>query len=210
MSSATVTVDSIDNVSATTTAIQNAVGADKADVVSNQNSANSAIAPLQNIKSISMYSLIGALAAGAIITLLTMIMIVRERRREIGVLKAIGASNISVVMQFISESLVLTLMGSVLGVILGAALSNPILNALVTNAESSTTQAGGPGVRGVGRSIAAIGGGIGSTVQNLHATVGTDMLLYGLLAAVLVAIIGSAVPAFLIAKVRPAEVMRGE
>ena len=35
--------------------------------------------------------------AGAIIIFLTMMMIVRERRREIGVLKAIGASNVNVV-----------------------------------------------------------------------------------------------------------------
>jgi len=64
------------------------------------------------------------------------------------------------------------------------------------------TSFGGPG-GGFGR-------GFQSTLQNIHATVGYEIILYGLLGAVIIAIIGSAIPAFLISKVRPAEVMRGE
>jgi ABC-type lipoprotein release transport system permease subunit len=40
--------------------------------------------------------------------------------------------------------------------------------------------------------------------------VGFSILLYGLLAALLIAIVGTAFPAWLTAKVRPAEVMRTE
>ena len=44
----------------------------------------------------------------------------------------------------------------------------------------------------------------------MKTAVGFDIILYGLLAAVLVAMLGSALPSWLIAKVRPAEVMRTE
>ncbi|HEY1074185.1 MAG TPA: FtsX-like permease family protein [Patescibacteria group bacterium] len=214
VSVATVSVDSVTNLDATVTAIKNKLGEDKADVTSNEESAKQALSPLENVKNISFYSLIGSLAAGAIITLLTMIMIVRERRKEIGVLKAIGASNIRVVAQFITESLVLTVLGSIVGMILGFFLSNPILSALVAN--SSTTDGST-----AGRMIAGPGGGgfmrisqLGSTVQtnlrDIHSVMSYDILLYGLLAALIIAIIGSALPAWLIAKVRPAEVIRGE
>lgn len=212
VSSATVTVDSITNIAPTVDAIKAKVGADKADVVSNEDAAKAALAPLENIKNITMYSLIGALVAGAIIILLTMMMIVRERRREIGVLKAIGASNVNVVIQFVTESLTLTALGAVLGVVLGIATSNPVLNALV----ASNTSGGGAraqGGGGFGRIAAAagnFGGGFGATVRDLHNSTGASIVLYGLLAAVAIAIIGSAFPAYLIAKVRPAEVMRGE
>ena len=173
---------------------------------------------MQNIKTISLYSLIGSLVAGAVIILLTMVMIVRERRREIGVLKAIGASNGIIVSQFVVESLVLTLMSSVLGIILGLALSNPILNVLVNNSQSSTQSVTGGGGRGfgggAGGAIARFGGNFAGGARNaltsLHAVVGTNIILYGLLAAVAIAIIGSAIPAFAIAKIRPAEVMRSE
>lgn len=217
ISSAVVQVDTIENVTDTVAAIKSKLGTDKADVVSNQDEATQTLTPLENIKNISLYSLIGALAAGAIITLLTMIMIVRERRKEIGVLKAIGASNVTVVTQFITESLVLTLLGSLVGAVLGFIFSNPVLNALVSSNASDAGPAGAitrtAGARGGGLAFRAVqftGGGIQESIRNLHAVVNIDIVLYGLLAAVGIAIIGSAIPAWLIAKVRPAEVMRGE
>jgi len=206
VSSITATVDDISNVSATVTAIQNKLGS-TADVVSQQDQANNAIAPLENIKTVSLYSLIGALAAGSVIIFLTMLMIVRERRREIGVLKAIGASNIKITAQFVVEALTLTVAGAIVGVIGGLYLSNPILRLLVTNSTQSATS-GGPG--GPGRGFARVLGLGGQNLQSLHAVVGYDLLLYGLGAALIIAILGSAIPAFAIAKVRPAEVMRGE
>ena len=213
ITSITATGDSIDNVDGVVSAIKDKLGSNKVDVTSTKAAADEAIAPLENIKSISFYSLMGALVAGAVITLLIMMMIVRERRREIGVLKAIGSSNIAVVMQFVYESLVLTLLGSVIGMILGVALSNPVLKVLVNNASSSSTGAeptiSGPGGQGF-RAVVRLGGGIQDAVQNVHATVGLDIILYGLLAAIAIAIIGSAIPAFLIAKIKPAEVMRAE
>ena len=215
INSIVVTVDSIDNVTTVQNAIKDKLGADTVDVVSQQDSSDNAVAPLQNIKTISLYSLIGSLVAGSIIIFLTMIMIVRERRREIGVLKAIGSSNIRIVFQFISESMVLTLISSVVGMILGFIFSNPVLKVLVTNSENSSS--GGNGARqfngGGGMMMARIGGGIDSArnaLQNIHAIVGWEIILYGLAAAIVIAIIGSAIPAFFISKVRPAEVMRAE
>lgn len=207
---AVVTVNDISNVSSVVTAIQNKLGTTVADVVSNQDSANNAITPLQNIESISLYSLIGALIAGAVITLLIMMMIVRERRREIGVLKAIGGSNIGVVVQFVSESLVLTLLGAVVGIIAGTLLSNPILNVLVNNSVSTAAAIGGGRGAGFARVAGQFGGNVRGSISSLHATVGTSIILYGFLAAIAIAILGSAIPAFLIAKVKPAEAMRSE
>ncbi|MDB5178189.1 MAG: transporter permease, putative transport system permease protein [Patescibacteria group bacterium] len=208
ISTATITADDITNVPAAVTAIKAKLGT-KADVVSQQDTATNAIAPLENIKTVSLYSLIGALTAGAVITFLTMLMIVRERRREIGVLKAIGASNVKIVVQFVAEAVTLTSMGAVVGVIGGLLLSNPVLKLLVTTSTSTSTTGAGPG--GGGRGFARIIGGFGGqSLQNLQAVIGYDILLYGLLAALIIAVVGSALPAWLIAKVRPAEVMRGE
>jgi putative ABC transport system permease protein len=216
LNSLIVQADSIDSLSSIEEAIKNKLGADKIDVVSSQETAKNAIAPLQNIKTISLYSLIGSLIAGSIIIFLTMIMIVRERRREIGVLKAIGSSNIGIMAQFVTESFILTLSSSLLGIIIGFAASNPVLKVLVNNSEESARTAK-PILetgRGAGFMVKQMGSnvipGAVNLVKDLHATVGFEIILYGLLAAVFIAIIGSAFPAFFIAKIRPAEVMRAE
>ena len=215
VTSATATVDSLDNLNSTTTAIKNTLGS-AADVTSAQTQANNTVQPLDSVKTVSLYSLIGAVVAGGVIILLTMIMIVRERRREIGVIKAIGASNVKVITQFTSEAITLTCMGAIVGILIGAAAANPITTQLVKSSSSSTTSAftRGPGGGGGGPQFVGGGRGVGgffrNNVSNIHAAVGWDIILYGLAAAIIIAIIGSAFVSLFIARVRPAEVMRGE
>ncbi len=230
VTAAVATVDSLDNLSPTTTAIKNVLGS-SADVQSAQDQANQAAQPLNSVKTISLFSLIGAVVAGSIIILLVMVMIVRERKREIGVLKAIGAGNWRVVLQFMSEAVTFTVLGAAIGLIIGVAAANPVTNTLVTNsANTSNSSAVGPGGF-VTRSTIGSGGGSGpvttfrrptgglfnrgagnvrNTLRNISANVGWDILLYGLGAAIVIALVGSALAAGLIAKVRPAEVIRSE
>lgn len=208
ITSATVTVNSVDNIDGAVTAVKATLGT-TADVVSNQASAKTAIEPLESVKTISTYSLIGALAAGAIIILLTMMMIVRERRREIGVMKAIGSSNAKTMLQFVSEAVTLTMLGLIVGIAIGVFASQPITKVLVTNSTSSSTSTtavrfqGGPGRPGSTNTALR-------SVQDVQASVGLGTIGYGIGIAFLIAIIGSAAPAYLISKIRPAEVMRAD
>lgn len=204
ITSATLNVDSISNVESVTSAAKSALGS-SADVTNAAAQAEESIKPLENIQTISIYSLIGAVIAGSVIILLTMIMIVRERRREIGVVKAIGASNVSIMSQFMTEAVTLTVLGAIVGTIIGALASTPITEMLVTNSTNSTSTAmmgpgAGPRVLGSAR----------NAVTNVTANVGWDIILYGLATAVVIAIIGSAIASYFISKVRPAEVMRTE
>jgi putative ABC transport system permease protein len=212
ITNAIVTVNSIDNIDSTVTSIKSALGS-KADVVSNQDTAKQAIQPLESVKTISLFSLLGALVAGAVIILLTMIMIVRERRREIGVFKAIGASNVKIMLQFISEAVTLTLLGMIAGLIIGSVAANPITKVLVNNSSNSTqTTQQANGQRGGGnfRALRGIGGNSIANARNIEASVGWNIIGYGVGTALAIAIVGSALPTFLISKVRPAEVMRAE
>jgi len=234
VTNAVATVDSVDNLSSVTTAIRNTLGSN-ADVTNSQDAVNQTIEPLNSVKNIAFYSLIGAIIAGSVIILLTMIMIVRERRREIGILKAIGASNTRVIFQFMSEAVTLTIAGAVIGIIIGVIGGNPVTNTLVTNASNSantsTTQtmdSGNFGARGR-MGMSANGGGnftarpttgsgffgrntnsLRNSISNVKANVGWSILAWGLGAAVLIAIVGSAFAGWLIARVRPSEVMRAE
>ena len=205
ISQAIAQVDSIDNLDTAAGEIKNSLGS-AADVVTAQDTSNQALAPLESIKNISFYSLVGSLAAAAVIILLIMMMVVRERRREIGVLKAIGASNFRVVVQFVTEALVLTLLGTALGVAVGSIFSNSITQLLVANAAGTTTQGSLEGVRGAFRVLSANP----RAIFNLTTTVDYHIILDGAIAAVAIAIVGSALPVYITAKIRPAEVLRSE
>jgi putative ABC transport system permease protein len=206
VTSAVVTADSLTHLSDVTSAVKKKLGS-VADVTSNLEQANRALAPLNTVKAISVYSLAGSVFAGAIIILLTMIMIVRERRREIGILKAIGGSNLRIMGQFMSEALTFTLLGAALGLILGSIGGSPVTAALVNSSSNAGSKApgGGMSVQGSGFSDPTLG-----DIANVQAHIGWDVILYGLGAAVLIALIGSAVASYFISKVRPAEVLRSE
>lgn len=207
ITSATAVVDSLDNLASTTTAIKSVLGT-KADITNSQDVADSTVKPLESVKTISLFSLIGAAVAGAIIILMTMMMIVRERRREIGVMKAIGSSNIGIVKQFVVEALTLTVLGLVVGLGIGVAAATPLTNSLVSTSSSSSqsTQRGPGGGMGI-RSFGTAGR---ETIRNINASVGAGTLALGTLSALAIAVIGSAAPAFAISKIKPAEAMRNE
>ncbi|WP_425865128.1 ABC transporter permease [Arthrobacter sp. TWP1-1] len=225
ISTLTVVVDSIENVASTQTALTTALGADRVDVTSGSTSLESAISSLGSVQNISLIAFIASLVTAGLIVLLIMIMVVRERRREIGVLKAIGASNRTIGVQFVIEALVLVVMGSVVGAVVAALSSNPIVNALVAGNTSTTGTAAGaagaaPGGAGPGGGFPGGGEGLTRTrgafagAEQLIGTISTSLgwqtLVFGVAGILLIAALGALIPALLTAKVRPIEVLRGE
>lgn len=211
--------DSFENLETAMNDIQSTLGGeDKVDVTISQQNIQDAIASLKSVQNISIIGFITALTAAGLIVLMVMFVIVRERCREIGVLKAIGGSNRSIVSQFVVEAVVLVAVGGVLGLGTAFVSSGAIANALVSNNVSSSTETteeadtkprmGGGIVRidGSGKDLEDTS----ELVGEVTTSIGVSTLLYGFLGMIAIAILGSAIPAWLIAKVRPAEVLRGE
>ncbi|WP_395402289.1 ABC transporter permease [Arthrobacter sp. UC242_113] len=215
LSTMIVTVDSMENVDAAKTALQDALGTDKADVTQGQRNLETALTSLDSVKNISMVAFIAALGTAGLIILLIMVMLVRERRREIGVLKAIGAPNRTIGLQFVLEALVLVALGSVVGAVIASFASGGIASALVSSSTSTTAAPTGRGgfAGGTGGFPGGQGGPFGGASQlltSVTASVSPGILAAGIAAVFGVAIIGALVPALLTARIRPIEVLRGE
>lgn len=217
LSTMIVTVNSMENVDAAKTALQAALGSDKADVTQGQRNLETAVSSLDSVKNISFIAFIAALGTAGLIILLIMVMLVRERRREIGVLKAIGAPNRTIGLQFVLEALVLVAMGSVVGAAVASLASGGIASALISSSSSTsaaaTGQRGGAGGFPGGGFPGGAGGPLGGASQlltSVTASASPGVIAAGIAAVFGVAIIGALVPALLTARIRPIEVLRGE
>ncbi|MBT8161576.1 MULTISPECIES: ABC transporter permease [Arthrobacter] len=213
LSSMVVTVNSMDNVDAAKTALQSALGSDKADVTQGQRNLETAVSSLDSVKNISLVAFIAALGTAGLIILLIMVMLVRERRREIGVLKAIGARNRTIGLQFVLEALVLVALGSVVGAAIAAFASGSIASALISsNSTTSASNQRGPGGGGFGGGFGGGGafGGASQLLTSVTASASPSTIAIGVAAVFAVAVVGALVPALLTARIRPIEVLRGE
>ncbi|MCB5292967.1 Macrolide export ATP-binding/permease protein MacB [Arthrobacter sp. SO3] len=218
LSTMVVTVNSMENVDAAKTALQAALGTDKADVSQGQRNLQTAVSSLGSVKNISFIAFVAALATAGLIILLIMVMLVRERRREIGVLKAIGAPNRTIGLQFVLEALVLVAMGSVVGAAIASFASGGIASALISS--NTATAAATTGRRGQGFPGGIPGGagfpggnplgGASQLLTSVSASASPGVIAGGIAAVFGVAIIGALVPALLTARIRPIEVLRGE
>jgi putative ABC transport system permease protein len=216
VSSVKATVNSSDNVNGAVTALKSALG-DKADITSEAETAAASVSSLQGIANLTFAGVIGSAAAGALIIILAMFLVVRERRREIGVIKAIGGSSGKVIAQFTIEGLTLTVIGALIGLVLGVFVSGPMTSSLVSSSQSSSTSTvatagrGGPG--GAGGFGGAVRGGfsqLNTNVTQVTASLTPQIFLSAIGITLLIALLGSAIPAWLTSRVRPAEVLRTE
>lgn len=215
LSTMIVTVNSLENVDAAKTALQAALGTDAADVSQGERNLETAVSSLGSVKNISFIAFVAALATAGLIILLIMVMLVRERRREIGVLKAIGAPNRTIGLQFVLEALALVALGSVVGAAVASFASGGIASALISSSTATATattmagQRGGPGIPG-GLPGANPLGGASQLLTSVTASASPGVIAAGIAAVFGVAVIGALVPALLTARIRPIEVLRGE
>ncbi len=111
---------------------------------------------------------IGAIAAlvGGLGVMNTMIMAVMERRKEIGVMKAIGATNRMVLQQIIMESAMISLIGGIGGVGIGMVGALVLSNVIGGGAITATVT---PGLAAIGIGFALLLGVVGGLYPAMKA-----------------------------------------
>jgi len=159
---------------------------------------------LSSMEALAYQEIALALIATCMIVLFTMVYAVRERTKEVGVLKAIGFSNRDVLKQFLVEGLIICVVAGVVGIIIGN-LAAPFLSSALL--PEQTQQAAGPGGRGVFITGGAPGGAAQSTVQFTPDLTITAMAFA---VAVVMGIVGSLYPAWKASRISPMEALRYE
>ena len=177
-----VRVDSAENVPGVAQALGQILGT-SVDVISED---ATALQIARLLESASANSRIGAVIAalvGSLVVLFTMVIVTRERTREIGILKAIGASNLDVAALFSSETLALALLGGGVGLVIYV-LAGPVLGSVF---------------------VGTIGSEVGGSAAN---SLGATELAWGIGLAMSFGLIGSLYAVWRVVRMRPSEAMR--
>lgn len=195
--SVTVEADTVQNVQSVAASIRQTLGTSNVDVVTSIDIYNRISNALENVSQTSKTGMIVSFFIAGAIILFSMFLTVRQRTKEIGILKAIGASNMYVGLQFGLESLEL----SVLAAILGALMTFPVARQV---GRLMTLASGGQGgMLGARMMNAGTAGGASNAVSPV-------IFLYALAAAVGLAILSSALLSWYVGRVKPVEVLRNE
>lgn len=109
-----VRVNSVENLRSVVNGIKAKFG-DRVDVIAGLNRVQLILSSLNRIGVSSSVGSLLATAVSALVIISVMVLVVNERTREIGTLKAIGASNGDIAKQFIAEPLTLAIFGGIIG-----------------------------------------------------------------------------------------------
>jgi putative ABC transport system permease protein len=144
-----------------------------------------------------------AIVATSLIVLFTMLYTVRERTKEIGVLKAIGFSNWNVMSQFMLEGILMSLMAGAVGIVIGI-VGAPFLTSILLPHINPF------GTLGLSQRAAFPGTPGTSLSQSVSATPDPQTMLLAFGAAALLGAVGSLYPAWRASRTSPMEALRYE
>jgi len=137
-----------------------------------------------------------SIIVGGLIVLFTMFYTVRERTREIGILKALGFTNGKVMAQFMLEGVIISLMGGLAGCVIGSVGAPILANLLLPQM---------PSLFGFRQPLGQLSGfALTGVAPDVH------LILLGLGVAVLLGVLGSLYPSWWASRKRPVEALRYE
>lgn len=198
-------------------------------VSSNVDSFNTSVAPLTNLSHFATIFLILVLAIGGIVLVVLNMINIRERKYEVGVLRAIGMKKGKVALQFITELFLVTFIALAIGSGIGAVSSVPTANYMlhneITSLQSQQVQVQQNfGMRDGGQPV-QIGGGSGnmggrgglngffgmknsvSYVSQINAVINSQVLLQIAGIGILLAILSSAISMIFISRYEPLKIL---
>jgi putative ABC transport system permease protein len=200
VTSVTVQADDANNVNAVVSTIREVFPESVADITTAQELYQSINASVANAESTSTIAMIAGFAVAVVVILFSVILMVRQRVKEIGILKAIGASNRQIGLQLGGEALAMSVIAAIIGALITYPFAQKVANLIVAST------GGGFGIRAGG---GFFGGGV-TRIAGINVAVSPEVFLYAMGIAIALAVAASIFPAWYISRVKPAEVLRYE
>ncbi|OGO50921.1 MAG: hypothetical protein A2148_02165 [Chloroflexi bacterium RBG_16_68_14] len=178
--------------------------------------------PVETMRSSSLVGTVAGLVVVGLIMVMLMALVVSGRMREIGILKAVGARNRHVILQFAAETIGLAAVAVLVAVPTVLVTNNLVADALrpdatVEEAEGDDGQNGpGPGAGGAALTDPqVIVGPVGTeereaVLERVDASLSPEVIAMAAAIAVGLGLLGALVPIAAVLRLRPAEVLRLE
>ena len=208
----TVTADSAGDVNIVATELRGIWDSTVADVVTAQQEFSAISGSITSANSSSQTGMVISFIVAAVVVLASVILVIRQRIREIGIMKAIGASNGQIGFQFGLETTMITVVATVFGILLSLLFGQQIANLFTSSGGSTRTVTGAGGLARGGTAVFGGGGGriFAGSIGGIHVAVSPEVVIIAFASAIILAIAASVIPVWYIARVRPAEVLRNE
>ena len=130
---ATIYLKSQDDLEAYTEEVKEKGLSDYYTLSDNSDEITNTLTPIKSISNFSMTFLIIILIVGAIILAVINMLYIRDRKYEIGVLRAIGMSKVKLILSLLAELFIVTVIAFIIGIIGGKLLSQPVTNKMLEN-----------------------------------------------------------------------------
>lgn len=143
------------------------IDTDTYSITTNDQAYQQMLEPLNNVSSFAKNIVILVAIAGVIILTLIVMLMIRERRYEIGVLLSMGESRVKIIAQFFSEMFVTMVVALVIATFSGGLVGNVVGNQLLAQQNDTTETANGQGDAANEQGGGGPGGGMANMRQGM-------------------------------------------
>lgn len=169
------------------------------------------VGPVEGLAKVTNTFLIVVLVLGSMILILLSTLVIRERKYEIGVLRAMGMKKAKVALGLLTEMLVITVICLILGLGIGMVASQPVADSLLASQielaeENSNTNVGMQTGGGTGIGAPEFSSNV-KPLSELHINLNTDAITQIVLISLVLAGISSIAGIMYITKYEPIKIL---
>ncbi len=182
----------------------------------NEETLEQVVGPLENMKSLLTNFLIVMVLLGGATLVFVNLLILNERKYEIGVLRALGQTKLTTVKSLILEITIVAIIALIIGMVIGLLLAQPTSNMLLEHFNTATQstdmmqQGGGAPTmtQGSKGQMNSMMGSLSSSVSELNTFINLKAVFYIIAINILLIITSASVALIHILKYQPREILR--
>ena len=178
------------------------------DVKTDEDTYNAIVGPVEGMRGVTTTFMVVVLILGAVILVLLSSIAIRERKYEIGVLRAMGMKKAKVALGLWSEMVIITLLCLIIGIGAGILAAQPVSNSLlarqVENAQKIKEADSGYFMKQIGGDSRAVDD---NPIEEINVMLGFDTILQIMLISLLLASVAGLAAISRITKYEPIKIL---